>query len=139
MYLMREETGASLAEIGQHLGGRDHTTVLYGVERIAEMIEDDDADEDAAFARDGGVRLRRPFPGSVEHRRAVHLPHQEEPAAPVEGGADPGPPLLPALARLRSPSLLEAVNEPGEGGERGDRSEEDTHPPILLAVRGGLH
>jgi len=41
MYLMREETGASLAEIGQHLGGRDHTTVLYGCERIAQEIEVD--------------------------------------------------------------------------------------------------
>lgn len=41
MYLMREETGASLAEIGQQLGGRDHTTVLYGCERIAQEIEVD--------------------------------------------------------------------------------------------------
>jgi chromosomal replication initiator protein len=41
MYLLREETGASLPQIGALLGGRDHTTVLYGVERIAEMIEED--------------------------------------------------------------------------------------------------
>lgn len=43
MYLAREETGASLPEIGQALGGRDHTTVMYGVEKIAQEIEQDDS------------------------------------------------------------------------------------------------
>jgi chromosomal replication initiator protein len=41
MYLLREETGASLPHIGAVLGGRDHTTVLHGCERIAAMIEED--------------------------------------------------------------------------------------------------
>ena len=41
MYLLREETGASLPQIGALLGGRDHTTVLYGCERIAGLIEED--------------------------------------------------------------------------------------------------
>ncbi|RLC62781.1 MAG: chromosomal replication initiator protein DnaA [Chloroflexi bacterium] len=41
MYLIREETGASLPQIGAILGGRDHTTVLYGCERIADLIEED--------------------------------------------------------------------------------------------------
>jgi chromosomal replication initiator protein len=41
MYLLREETGASLPRIGALLGGRDHTTVLYGCERIADLIEED--------------------------------------------------------------------------------------------------
>ncbi|MFL7794857.1 MAG: chromosomal replication initiator protein DnaA [Anaerolineae bacterium] len=41
MYLLREETGASLPQIGALLGGRDHTTVLYGCERIADLIEKD--------------------------------------------------------------------------------------------------
>ena len=36
------ETGASLPQIGALLGGRDHTTVLYGCERIADLIEKDD-------------------------------------------------------------------------------------------------
>ena len=39
MYLIREDTGAVLAAIGQHLGGRDHTTVLYGYEKMAQEIE----------------------------------------------------------------------------------------------------
>ncbi|MDY7079425.1 MAG: chromosomal replication initiator protein DnaA [Chloroflexota bacterium] len=41
MYLIRKETGASLPQIGAVLGGRDHTTVLYGCERIADLIEED--------------------------------------------------------------------------------------------------
>jgi chromosomal replication initiator protein len=43
MYLAREETNASLPKIGQALGGRDHTTVLYGSDKIATKIESDDA------------------------------------------------------------------------------------------------
>lgn len=43
MYLMREETDASLPQIGAELGGRDHTTVLYGYERVRARLEQDDA------------------------------------------------------------------------------------------------
>jgi chromosomal replication initiator protein len=42
MYLMREETTASLMEIGRELGGRDHTTVLHGWEKIKHEVEADD-------------------------------------------------------------------------------------------------
>ncbi len=41
MYLMREETESSLVEIGSVLGGRDHTTVLHGCEKIAQDINTD--------------------------------------------------------------------------------------------------
>jgi chromosomal replication initiator protein len=41
MYLLREETGASLAEIGQTLGGRDHTTVMHGIEKIERESQSD--------------------------------------------------------------------------------------------------
>lgn len=41
MYLMREETGASLPQIGQALGGRDHTTIIYGCEKIAADLATD--------------------------------------------------------------------------------------------------
>ncbi len=41
MYLIREETGVSLAEVGQELGGRDHTTVLYGCDKISQEVEVD--------------------------------------------------------------------------------------------------
>lgn len=41
MYLAREETGASLLEIGRALGGRDHSTILYGYEKISSLSEED--------------------------------------------------------------------------------------------------
>lgn len=42
MYLMREEANISLPQIGEALGGRDHTTVMYGCDKVAEMLEQDD-------------------------------------------------------------------------------------------------
>jgi chromosomal replication initiator protein len=43
MYLIREETSDSLPSIGEALGGRDHTTVMYGCDKIADLLETDDA------------------------------------------------------------------------------------------------
>jgi chromosomal replication initiator protein len=42
MYLLRAETGASLPHIGSLLGGRDHTTVLYGCDRIEDLMAQDE-------------------------------------------------------------------------------------------------
>jgi chromosomal replication initiator protein len=42
MYLIREETRSSLPQIGDALGGRDHTTILYGCEKIGGMLETDE-------------------------------------------------------------------------------------------------
>jgi chromosomal replication initiator protein len=42
MYLLREEANISLPQIGETLGGRDHTTIMYGCEKIADMLEKDD-------------------------------------------------------------------------------------------------
>jgi chromosomal replication initiator protein len=42
MYLMREEGKISLPQIGEALGGRDHTTVMYGCDKIADLLERDD-------------------------------------------------------------------------------------------------
>ena len=41
MYLCKELTSRSLPEIGRRFGGRDHTTVLYGVRKIGGMMADD--------------------------------------------------------------------------------------------------
>ncbi len=42
MYLLREEAGLSLSQIGNELGGRDHTTVLHGCDKISSQIEEDE-------------------------------------------------------------------------------------------------
>ena len=34
MFVAREETDASLVDIGRELGGRDHTTVMHGIAKI---------------------------------------------------------------------------------------------------------
>ncbi|MEM8533591.1 MAG: chromosomal replication initiator protein DnaA [Chloroflexota bacterium] len=41
MYLLREETESSLVDIGKALGGRDHTTVMYGCEKMNDEINTD--------------------------------------------------------------------------------------------------
>lgn len=42
MYLLRQEANVSLPQIGQVLGGRDHTTVIYACEKVADLIEKDE-------------------------------------------------------------------------------------------------
>ena len=42
MYLLREETPASLLQIGQLLGGRDHTTVMHGCSRVGKAMAADE-------------------------------------------------------------------------------------------------
>lgn len=42
MYLMREEANSTLLQIGSSLGGRDHTTVMYACDKVADMIANDD-------------------------------------------------------------------------------------------------
>jgi len=42
MYLLRKEANISLPQIGETLGGRDHTTIMYGCEKVADLIERDD-------------------------------------------------------------------------------------------------
>jgi chromosomal replication initiator protein len=41
MYLLREETDCSLIDIGNLLGGRDHTTVIHGCDKVSEEINAD--------------------------------------------------------------------------------------------------
>jgi chromosomal replication initiator protein len=43
MYLLREETTASLGEIGRHLGGRDHTTVMHGCAHVSREVTTGDS------------------------------------------------------------------------------------------------
>lgn len=41
MFLARELTGMSLPGLGLHFGGRDHTTVLYGVRAVEQRLTTD--------------------------------------------------------------------------------------------------
>ena len=52
IYLLRQETDLSLSAIGKILGGRDHSTVLHGYDRVASRIELDDT------LRDDVLRIR---------------------------------------------------------------------------------
>lgn len=42
MYLARELTDFSLPEIGRFFGGKDHTTVIYGYDKIKDKLQTDD-------------------------------------------------------------------------------------------------
>lgn len=42
MYILREEANLSFPQIGEVLGGRDHTTVMYAIEKISDQMERDD-------------------------------------------------------------------------------------------------
>jgi chromosomal replication initiator protein len=39
MYIMREETDRSLVDIGEALGGKDHSTVMHGIDKTSGEIE----------------------------------------------------------------------------------------------------
>ena len=39
MYLLKEQLGLTFVDIGNLLGGRDHTTIMYGVEKIEGLVE----------------------------------------------------------------------------------------------------
>ena len=43
MFLLREEHALSLPAIGDQLGGRDHSTVRYGVEKVANELNENEA------------------------------------------------------------------------------------------------
>ncbi|MFZ5859081.1 MAG: chromosomal replication initiator protein DnaA [Chloroflexota bacterium] len=42
MYILREDVKASLPQIGEFVGGRDHTTVMHGIKKIEADIKNDD-------------------------------------------------------------------------------------------------
>ena len=42
MYILRSEFDLSFPQIGSHLGGRDHTTIMYGYEKIQALVSKKD-------------------------------------------------------------------------------------------------
>lgn len=60
MYLLREEHALSLPAIGDLLGGRDHSTIRYGIEKIGEDLhEDETLRQSLATLRE---KIYAPFP-----------------------------------------------------------------------------
>lgn len=55
MFLLREDLGLALEAIGELLGGRDHSTVLYGVDKVAKLLLRDQG------RRDEILRIRAGF------------------------------------------------------------------------------
>lgn len=41
MYLIHKELGVTLVEIGNLIGGRDHTTVMHGVDKITALVDNE--------------------------------------------------------------------------------------------------
>jgi len=41
MYIMRKKTKLSLPEIGQYFGGKDHSTVIYSINKVENLIKED--------------------------------------------------------------------------------------------------
>ena len=42
-YIARKNTAQSLQQLGQYLGGRDHTTILHGIRKVEQQLEEDPA------------------------------------------------------------------------------------------------
>jgi chromosomal replication initiator protein len=62
MYLSRELTDASLPAIGRAFGGRDHTTVMYAVQKVADQMTGEGEVLTAVQALTGGLTGRRAAP-----------------------------------------------------------------------------
>ncbi|GAB4473170.1 MAG: chromosomal replication initiator protein DnaA [Anaerolineae bacterium] len=67
MYLAREEADCSLQQIGEELGGRSHSTVLYSCERVADLMA-----TDSLLKRQVRVILQSLRPAEAEEQ-----PHRE--------------------------------------------------------------
>lgn len=59
MFVAKRTTGASLAEIGKHFGGRDHSTVHYGIEKFEAEAKVDARMKALAASIEQSVELRQ--------------------------------------------------------------------------------
>ncbi|MGM0401337.1 MAG: chromosomal replication initiator protein DnaA [Chloroflexota bacterium] len=66
MYLARELTDLSFPKIGEKLGGRDHTTIMHGHDKIEELFDKDDE------LRQQVLDIKSKLYGD---RQRVHQPH----------------------------------------------------------------
>lgn len=59
MYLCRKLTNLSLEEIGDYLGGKDHSTVIYGINKIEVMLNDN---QDPTLTNNIDILIRKITP-----------------------------------------------------------------------------
>ncbi len=79
VYLAKALTGRSLPDIGRRFGGRDHTTILHGVRKIAALMQ-----RDADLARERGGADRRFWWGAI---CVDHPPRPRRAWAPQDEGS----------------------------------------------------
>jgi chromosomal replication initiator protein len=99
MFLARECTDASLPQIGQALGGRDHSTVMHGCARVVELM-----------AHDAGVAE------AVSAIRAALRPEQT--AAPSQGRSPVQEAVPVPVTQRRAPDSDWTLNAPRRRPER---------------------
>jgi len=64
MYLMRQHTNLSLPRIGEEFGGKDHTTVLYSCDKIAQLRQKDTKLNQTLIQLSDRITVSRPHPYS---------------------------------------------------------------------------
>lgn len=57
MYLSRQRLGTSYPELGDRFGGKDHTTVMSAVRKIASIVDDDTIVREAVQTIERKLRL----------------------------------------------------------------------------------
>lgn len=57
MYVLKKESGLTFSEIGNLLGGRDHTTIMHGVEKIEGLITAHQLTEESLGIKDLGNKM----------------------------------------------------------------------------------
>ncbi len=50
MYILRQDAGLNLESIGHMLGGRDHTTIMHGIDKVRKLVQSDDQTRSALSA-----------------------------------------------------------------------------------------
>ena len=57
MYLAKQMTNKSLKQIGNNLGGKDHTTVLYACRSVQNLMDTDQIFKDTVFSLEKKIRM----------------------------------------------------------------------------------
>jgi hypothetical protein len=96
MYLAKELTAATLPTIGRKFCGRDHSTVIHAVRKIASLWRQDD---------ELMARIERLKASIMERHNARHLHNAAQNQAPSKAAPDRVSPVAhsPGAAALHSP------------------------------------